>query len=189
MEKEKYLIINDLGPILASIVSKIEDEKYIFSVVFTQTYYFLRGCGIGVNFSGNYAIVKEKLQDCLFTQNYNICRTEEDPLFVSKSFQALCACRNIKPYGGIEECKYEFRNEKWQQDKIKKWGNIKRSFKDIEVGRFPYLADFLMLVFNYQVKNDKSYLSVEELKQLSDLFLSEYNNREQNKTTKKLILK
>ncbi len=189
MEKEKYLIINDIGPILASIVSKIEGEEYIFSVVFTQTYYFISGCGIRVNCLGNYAIVKEKLHDCLFPQIYGICRTEKDPLFISKSFQALCVCKDPRPRLYGIECKYEFRNEKWQQDMIKDWGNIKRSFDDIDVGCFPYLTDFLMLVFNYQVRNGKSYLSVDELKQLRDTFLSEYNKQVQNKPTKRLILK
>ena len=171
MKKEKNFnfAAGDIGEALAFIVSKTENEEYIFEYVNYYATYWNRGLGFTVNSTTRLSIVKKGYEDLYFIENHKC------PWMIDKVSHPITCIWD--PYSSTEIDYYRT----YDPYKTRK-GNFEYEFKDnpntLKVNPFPYLDEFIQNLATLQ--SDKT-LTKDEIMQLAQTFVTTKSEKKEKK--------
>ena len=170
-KKDAFFALDQIGAAFAHVVSKVENDDYIYTYVSSFKYGWIRGEGFYVNHFKGLAIVKSEFENCQFCLNVN------SPWMKTNIVQFIPCTRDYD--NGYDYRKYNpFGN---------KVVNFKKQFtKESETNPFPYLDDFIQeLATN---KSDDEELAVEKIMEIADSFADrkiQESNTDKEKVNKK----
>lgn len=171
-KKNAFFTPDQIGPALAHVVSKVEDDDYIYTYVSSFKYGWIKGEGDYVNHFYSLAIVKSGFENCQF------CLNENSPWMKTNIVQFIPCTRDYINIG------YDYRKYNPFGNKVV---NFKKQFtKEEGTNPFPYLDDFIQeLAIN---KGEDEDLAVERIMEIADSFADrriQERNVEKEKVNKK----
>lgn len=177
--------INILGPILADLMTKIENEKYSY---YTLEYSYKEDVGIWdhntVDCEEKAAVISKESERA----NLEIaCLIKDDYDSFPYEYKHCCLLDSINNSGKNYIYIYEGHNERNLNDEI--CLEVKLAFPFLNYQK-PYVKDFIDYVIDIRIKNELKEISHEQLEEFLNEFLKNYEaQKDSSQKSKKKVKK